>query len=147
MTTLCPCKSGKKFSNCCQPIIQGKQIAQTAEQLMRSRYTAFTLGDKNYLFASWHSDYKPKSLELDSSIHWLNLEIITCGIGKVHFKAYSLLGDQVFVMEEKSSFEQLGEQWFYTNGEHRPTHDYKISRNSSCICGSGKKFKRCCGNL
>jgi SEC-C motif-containing protein len=147
MPILCPCKSAKNFTHCCQAIIQGKQTATTAEQLMRSRYTAFVLGDSNYLLSSWHSDYKPKSVVLDSSTHWLNLEIIASSNGFVHFKAYSLLGDQISILEEKSNFEKVNNQWFYTKGELIPAKSYKMSRNTSCICGSGKKFKRCCYQL
>ena len=145
--TLCPCQSAKKYSSCCAPIIEGKQSAKTAEQLMRSRYSAFALGNKNYLLDSWHKEFKPESLNLDGSEHWVNLQIIKSGTNTVHFKAYSLSGDLVSVLEEKSSFKKVDNQWLYTTGELMPAHQYKISRNSGCVCGSGKKFKRCCGLL
>jgi len=141
---LCPCQSGKKFSVCCQPIIQGKQKATTALQLMRSRFSAFTLGEIQYLLDSWHPDFRTNSLDLDPSIHWVKLEIIDSSQSMVHFRAYSLITDQVNILEEKSQFEKIENQWYYRTGDIIPTQPYKIARNSRCLCGSGKKFKQCC---
>ena len=52
--TPCPCGSGRAFGACCGPALSGERPAPTAEALMRSRYTAFTLRDTAYLLASWH---------------------------------------------------------------------------------------------
>jgi SEC-C motif-containing protein len=145
MMTLCPCQSGKSLTFCCLPIIEGKQHAKTALELMRSRYSAFALDKRQYLIDSWHTDYKPKLMEIDPSIKWVKLEIIESNSTMVHFRAYSLINDQLSLLEEKSHFERIHNQWFYTTGEQIPVQGYKISRNSSCLCGSGKKFKRCCG--
>ncbi|MFK5892352.1 MAG: YchJ family protein [Pseudomonadota bacterium] len=147
--SLCPCKSGKNYASCCQPMIQGKQTAQTALQLMSSRYSAFALGNSQYLLDTWHSEFRPESLALDPTIHWINLQIIESSVSNsnsaiVHFRAYSLIKDQLSILEEKSNFEKVNKQWFYTNGELSPNQNKKISRNASCPCGSGKKFKRCC---
>jgi SEC-C motif domain protein len=152
--SLCPCKSGNSYQNCCQIFIEGKKYAPTALQLMRSRYTSFVLGNSLYLINTWHSDFRPKSLSLDPEIHWINLEIIESSTNTienntamVHFRAYSFIKDQLSILEEKSSFKKVNKQWFYTTGELIPSQDEKISRNSSCPCGSGKKFKRCCSLL
>jgi SEC-C motif-containing protein len=141
---MCPCKSGKKYTSCCFPIISGNNLAITAEQLMRSRYTAFSLNNSSYLLDSWHKDFRPKNLDLDASIKWVNLKIVKSTSAMVHFRAYSLFADQVDILEEKSNFIKIDKQWFYSTGEVLPAQQYKISRNSLCPCDSGKKFKRCC---
>ena len=145
MMSLCPCQSGKAFYVCCHPIIQGKQKAQTALQLMRSRFCAFKLEKTQYLLSTWHPDFRPDDLQLDPSIHWVKLEIIESSQTMVHFRAYSLINDQVNILEEKSLFEKINNQWYYNTGDLIPTQPDTISRNSRCICGSGKKFKQCCG--
>jgi SEC-C motif domain protein len=141
---LCPCQSGKQFSACCQPILQGKLKAATVLQLMRSRFCAFKLANTQYLRDTWHPDYRPDSLELDPLINWLKLEIIASNQSMVHFRAYSLSGNQVNILEEKSQFKKINNQWVYSTGDIIPTQAYKINRNSRCLCGSGKKFKQCC---
>ncbi len=142
---LCPCKSRKTYNSCCYPFISKKQLLKTAEQLMRSRYSAFAIDDKQYLLDTWHKDFRPKSLQLNKSLKWPYLEIIKSEAKMVHFKAYSLFDDQLTLLEEKSNFIKVDEQWFYTDGEIIELKEYKVSRNSPCLCGSGKKFKRCCG--
>ncbi|MFK5985293.1 MAG: YchJ family protein [Pseudomonadota bacterium] len=142
---MCPCKSGKKYTSCCFPLISGNKLAITAEQLMRSRYTAFSLNNSSYLLDTWHKDFRPQKLDLAPSLKWIKLEIVKSQTAMVHFRAYSLSEHQVHILEEKSNFIKIDKQWFYSTGEVLPAQQYKISRNSSCPCGSGKKFKRCCG--
>jgi len=142
--SLCYCQSGKKFSTCCQPFLLGTLKATTALQLMRSRYCAFKQANTQYLIDTWHPDYRPHTLELDPLINWVKLEIIASNQSMVHFRAYSLSGDQVNILEEKSQFIKINQQWYYSIGDIIPTQAYKISRNSRCLCSSGKKFKQCC---
>jgi SEC-C motif-containing protein len=71
----CPCGSGHVFGECCGPLLAG-DAAATAVQLMRSRYTAFVLGDAPYLLASWHPSTRPERLELDPDVRWRSLEIV-----------------------------------------------------------------------
>jgi SEC-C motif-containing protein len=143
----CACGSKKSFSQCCEPYLSGKQQAPTAEALMRSRYTAFTRVDMDYLQRTHH----PKTRdELDVSgteqwareAEWLGLEIINTekgGVddadGTVEFKATYRLDKQTCVLHELSQFER--KQY------RRETP--KIGRNDPCHCGSGKKYKKCCG--
>ena len=72
----CPCGTGQPFGECCGPFLAGRAAAPTAVQLMRSRYTAFTVGDAAYLLATWHPSTRPRTLELDASITWRSLEIV-----------------------------------------------------------------------
>lgn len=63
----CPCCSEKPFSECCEPFISGEQLPQTPEELMRSRYTAYTLVDVEYLIKTTHPKmrkyYSAKSIK------------------------------------------------------------------------------------
>ncbi len=85
----CPCGSNKDFSQCCEPIIENKKDAATAEELMRSRYTAFTFANIDYLMKSHHSSTRPVNekreiKEWSQSVTWVNLSISSTekGMGK-----------------------------------------------------------------
>ncbi len=75
MQTECPCGSGSSYDECCGPLHTGATIASTAEQLMRSRYTAFVLNDDDYLLKSWHPSRRPTSIELHPGIEWRRLQV------------------------------------------------------------------------
>ena len=120
--TRCPCLSGDPYDMCCGPIHRGEADAPTAERLMRSRFSAFALGDAGYLLASWHPSTRPAGLELDPGLRWYRLDIVgtTRGgilddVGTVHFRAY-FKGDAVGVQEEDSRFVREGRRWFYVDG-------------------------------
>ena len=61
----CPCLSGLQYGECCGPFHSGDAFAPTAERLMRSRYSAFAVGDADYLLATWHPTTRPAELALD----------------------------------------------------------------------------------
>lgn len=115
---------------------------------MRSRYCAFALGDTDYLSASWHHSQRPATLSLHSNEKWLALEIVDSNIdgdiGAVHFRATSKDRNGLSVLEERSRFVRENGHWFYLDGTPNVTA-LKPGRNDSCPCGSGKKFKKCCG--
>ena len=148
---LCYCKSGKPFGECCEPILRVIEVAPTALALMRSRYSAYCLGDVNYLQATTHdhiwSDEELKFIQdwADNS-HWQHLEIIDHSDDTVEFKAYYIYDGMQHVHHEKSVFKKINDMWKYVDGE---IYEDKVSfpRNEVCICGSGKKYKRCCGVL
>ena len=71
----CPCCSGQAYEQCCEPLLLGHTQAATAEALMRSRYTAFVLGRGQYLLDTWHISQRPASLDFDSQVKWLGLEV------------------------------------------------------------------------
>jgi SEC-C motif-containing protein len=108
----CPCGSGAAYAQCCRPLHRGEARAGSAEQLMRSRFSAFAVGDAAYLLRSWHPDTRPATLELDPGLHWTRLEIDgTTGGGAFHtegtveFTAYSRRrGGAEEPMHEDSAF-------------------------------------------
>ena len=88
---------------------------------MRSRYSAYSLGDHDYLLETWHPDFRPTRLQLDSGIRWLGLEIIASeehGVkALVEFEASLLVAGEVSAMHERSGFVLQQERWLYTSGE------------------------------
>ena len=146
----CPCQSGKSYDLCCARFISHQMVAENAQQLMRSRYTAYVLNKLDYLIDSWHPDYRPAELQLDDDIKWIGLDIVQYSTQQneatVEFEALLLVDGKVDALREKSQFVFDQGHWLYTTGEMmRPTHQaYKPGRNESCPCGSGLKFKRCC---
>jgi len=147
----CPCHSGQAFDLCCARFITQDELPAYAEQLMRSRYTAYVLADIEYLEATWHSDFRPVELALDDDIRWLGLEVLDCEQrgqrATVEFEARLLAQGQVDAIHENSAFVRLQGRWLYTDGEVLgPSFTaWKPGRNQACPCASGKKFKRCCG--
>ncbi len=149
--SFCFCGSGRSFEDCCQPIIQGLIAAPTAEALMRSRYSAYVIEDSEYLLASWYADTRPRALRLDNQgMVWSGLEVLDCQAGqpgdktgRVAFVArYSRQGVPG-VLRENSRFVFEKGRWWYVDGEL--SIDKKTGRNDPCPCGSGRKFKKCCG--
>ncbi|TFC06032.1 YchJ family protein [Cryobacterium mannosilyticum] len=71
----CPCQSGDSYLGCCGPLHDGLSVAPTAERLMRSRYSAFAVGDVGYLLSTWHPSTRPDEFELDATLIWTRLDI------------------------------------------------------------------------
>ncbi len=147
----CPCGSTKTLAQCCLKLINGDAPAQSAEQLMRSRYSAFVLGAYPYLLSShWQSDSDKSDLkalqESNQHTQWLSLRIIDSQDNQVEFCAYYREHDGFYCLHERSNFIQQDGNWFYTDGElFKDSGRIKPNRNEPCLCGSTKKFKRCCG--
>lgn len=148
----CPCGSTLSLDQCCGALHAG-QAAITAEQLMRSRYSAFVLGLGDYLVHSWHPDQLGELTAAQLSqtdTQWDGLEILaTQGgpgdtSGMVEFKAWFKEGNERHCLHERSRFEHYQGRWVYVDGEQDPT-PLKIGRNDPCPCGSTKKYKKCCG--
>lgn len=144
--TLCPCESGQALSDCCLPLIENRAAATTAEQLMRSRYTAYVLKNERYLLQSWHPDTRPQHLDLkNDTTQWRKLYIIESDKNHVSFVAMfdsGRAGDkQHYALSEKSEFIYEPEIQ-YLKGENVQT--MTLTKNMPCPCQSGKKFKRCC---
>ncbi|MFJ4164088.1 YchJ family protein [Microbacterium sp. NPDC089698] len=122
-TQRCPCGSGDVFGACCGPILAGRP-APTAERLMRSRYTAFAIGDTAYLRRSWHPSTRPASIELDPDVRWLRLDILAKSAGGpfdaegvVEFEAIHRDASGRGVLHERSRFLREDGNWFYVDGE------------------------------
>lgn len=119
----CPCDSGLLFNRCCGRYIKLGAYPQTAEQLMRSRFTAYTQCNIAYLKKTWHpSTYPGLDQEELSATHWLNLEVIATqpGLKKsiVEFKAYYAVGDQTKALHEVSIFKKHKNKWVYVDAAH-----------------------------
>lgn len=156
----CPCGSKKKLNDCCGTIINGR-AAQTALELMRSRYVAYSLGEAQYLYDTTHGrhreEYKIESIAQWSKENtWTQLEIVSVEHGSVsdtrgvvEFRAYFTDSkDKSQVHHERSNFLKEKGKWFYLDGKMNPMEvdiTRKITRNDPCPCGSGKKYKKCCG--
>ena len=119
----CPCCSGKTYENCCEPYHLGKDLPQTPEQLMRSRFTAFALVLTNYLVETTHSSTQKDNDFSDiedwaKSNKWLKLEIVFAKENKVRFRAfYQDKNNEIYEHDELSTFAQENGKWFYVDGE------------------------------
>jgi len=126
----CPCGSNECFDICCGPIIRGTRDAATALELMRSRYSAFTLADADYLNSSHHPKTRQPGEKASvrrwaRSVRWVGLTVIdTTGgtsdddSGFVTFKAVYIENGIPGVIHEKSYFERAAGRWFYVSGVH-----------------------------
>jgi SEC-C motif-containing protein len=156
---LCPCGSTKAFEFCCGPLIAGRP-APTAEALMRSRYSAFTIGDLDYLqkTSAGEAALKFNRAELALSLpqtEWLGLQITATEAGQegddrgsVTFTARFRENGRLHVQGERSEFRRIGGEWRYMSGEIDAGDKAagRVGRNDPCPCGSGRKFKKCHGS-
>lgn len=118
----CPCCSGKEFDDCCKPYLEGRARPKTAKQLMRSRFTAYAIGNcGNYLFHTWHPDTRkgltPATLS-QRSTNWRSLEILFStqkgDEGIVEFKAHAVNNaGKEETLHEISHFLRIKGQWVY----------------------------------
>jgi SEC-C motif-containing protein len=127
METNCPCGSGKDLAHCCGPFIAGEAQPQTAEALMRSRYTAYVLARSDYLTATWHATTRRNNVGLDPAVRWLGLEIIRTEAGGpadregvVEFVAHYKIAGRAYRLHEASRFLRRGGQWLYVHGDLDP---------------------------
>jgi SEC-C motif-containing protein len=158
----CPCGSGLSYSECCEPVIKGVRAAETAEQLMRSRYSAYAKAEIEYLRESLHpeqrGDYDPKSArQWAESAEWQKFEIVGTEAGGPEDEEGTIEFIAAFTEDgvkrehhERAKFKKVEGRWFFESGEavaRKPVvrESPKIGRNEPCICGSGKKYKKCCG--
>jgi SEC-C motif domain protein len=119
----CACGSGMPYDGCCAPLLRGAD-APTAERLMRSRYTAFVVGDARYLRETWHPGTRPESLDLTPSLRWTGLEIVDVvgggpgdRRGVVEFRAHWREGAGEGVLAERSRFVRQSDRWWYLDGQ------------------------------
>lgn len=151
----CPCGLNTRYSSCCKLVLDGKKKAETAEMLMRSRYTAYVVKDVDYLLKTWHFAGRPDEIDPAEIPDWTRLTIVRTedGLandseGIVEFKAQAQNGQRNWQLHEVSSFVKDDDQWYYVDGDlvkPLPVTSTKVGRNTPCPCGSGKKFKKCCG--
>lgn len=161
--TTCPCGSGDPLATCCLPVIKGERSAATAADLMRSRYTAFTIGEVDYIATSHHPETRD-SVDRDEvqtwskESEWLGLEIFDTEAGGtddddgvVVFTARYRYQGHVHDHVERALFRRDGSEWKFYDAEEPQRQETirregdKIGRNDPCPCGSGRKYKKCCG--
>ncbi len=160
--SVCPCGSGLEFDDCCSPVLSGEKEAATAEALMRARYSAYATCHIDFLHSSLHPEHrkdhdKQSTQRWAESSEWLGLEIAATkdgGVddqaGMVEFIASYKEKGTIRRYHEQSQFKKEGGKWFFVDGKMvMPKTEVhagpKVGRNESCPCGSGKKFKKCCG--
>lgn len=149
----CPCGKGE-YANCCQPLHAGRENAQSAEQLMRSRYSAFALHKIDYIVQTTAFGQQ-KALDVSAiaawsqANQWLKLEVVQAqekldkNHARVEFKAHYHDGQQAQVHHEISHFVKFEQRWYFLD----PTTEMQITMKQPCICGSGRKFKQCCAQF
>jgi len=162
MENECACHSGKKYEDCCGAYHRGKAFPKTAEGLMRSRYSAFAHGEIAYLRDTYHPSTK-KEFDEKSAAEWsknsqwhgFDVKMTDQGLEKddkgiVEFVArYSVKGEE-YAHHEIAEFKKEQGKWYFVDG-NPPNQDPivreepKVGRNDPCSCGSGKKYKKCCG--
>lgn len=151
MSQLCPCGSALEYSLCCEPYLCANMAPSTPARLMRSRYCAFVTQNAEYLIKTWHPSVHADEFRAEieagfAGTQWLGLTIFEEAPGRhenegfVSFVARFCENQRTGAIIERSRFLFENEHWYYIDGQ-RP----ELGRNDPCPCGSGKKFKKCCG--
>lgn len=146
----CPCGQGH-YVQCCQPLHLGHTSAQTATQLMRSRYSAFAMQQINYIvkttaLGQQHALNVAELTTWSQSNQWLRLEVLNANekLDKTHalveFNAYYHDGTSFHLHHEISHFVKHENLWYFLD----PTIAMPLTMKQPCVCGSGKKIKQCC---
>ena len=161
--TACPCGREQAYEDCCAPMHEGKVKATTAEDLLRSRYCAFVKHEIDYLIETAHPDTQKelKREEIEewaTQSEWKGLFVGNMAAGgpdddeaAIEFVANYVneKGEEVN-HHERSYFQRVDGDWRFVDGEPAKPEpvrreEPKIGRNDPCTCGSGKKYKKCCG--
>jgi len=150
-TQHCPCGTGKSYADCCGVFISNQKLPLTPEALMRSRYTAYTRANIDYIIQTMKSpaadnfDVKDAE-EWAKTVNWIGLDVIKtkydANQGIVEFRAHYSLDGKKNILHEISEFRFENGKWYYVDGT---IPNQKIGRNDPCPCGSNKKYKKCCG--
>jgi len=124
--SICPCGSDKQYADCCGRYIEGNETPATAEALMRSRYSAYTLLREDYVLSTWHASTRPQQLGLSDEAHekWLGLQVRRheqqdAEHAVVEFVARYKIGGRAHRLHEVSRFVREDGRWFYVDGKIR----------------------------
>ncbi|MBK8802632.1 MAG: SEC-C domain-containing protein [Fibrobacteres bacterium] len=151
---ICPCGGARGFEACCGRFLADGGEAGTPEELMRSRYSAFVRGELGYLLSTHHPSTRSPQLvsgleETLRTARWIGLRVVAWGMEKgredrgwVEFVAFQA-GPGFDQIHERSRFFRADGKWQYVDGTHLP--DVTLDRNGPCVCGSGRKWKKCHG--
>ena len=157
----CPCLSGLAYAECCEPYIKGAKNPPTAEALMRSRYSAYAEHAIDYIVETCSPDEKEKidikqTKNWSERSTWLGLKILSAEKGRAEDTEGSVEFEAVYetdglrdIHHERAKFKKHEGRWLYEEGSVVPKTIIrtgpKVGRNDPCPCGSGKKYKQCCG--
>ena len=158
----CPCGSERGYDNCCRPLIEGSQRAETAEALMRARYSAYVKTAVDFIIDTTHPSQRGNHTaegirRWSRSSEWRGLTIVNTEgggpndkEGVVEFVARYIEKGRTVNHHEIARFRREADDWFFCDGEAPKPQTIKrttpkVGRNAPCPCGSGQKFKRCCG--
>jgi len=150
--TSCPCGSQCNYASCCGKYLEGNRVPVTPEELMRSRYTAYSLANIPYVKKTMRgkplAGFNEKEAEhWAKNVVWIGLRVVNTSleedVGYVEFIAQFMESHYLRSIHENSVFHKHEGAWFYVDGVQQPTKKVVISRNMSCPCGSQKKFKNC----
>ena len=158
----CCCGSGVDFDACCGAILSGASKASSAEALMRARYAAFVTKQVDFLHQSLHPEHRQDhdiaaTRRWADTAQWMGLQVVSAQGGEgddteatVEFIATYKENGMVKPHHEISRFAKLDDVWYYVDGrlevpKTATRGQPKVGRNDPCPCGSGKKYKKCCG--
>ena len=157
----CPCGSGLEYSECCEPYITGIKSAGSAEALMRSRYSAYVEHAIDYIVETCSEDEKDRidigqTRSWSERSKWLGLKILSTEKGGAEDTEGTVEFEALYEMDglrenhhERATFIKKDGRWLYSEGDVIPKTVVrtgpKVGRNDPCPCGSGKKYKHCCG--
>lgn len=161
-TNLCPCGSGKNYSDCCEPIIKKTVKAPTAEALMRARYTSYVKQEIDFIINTCEQSEEIAEIDRQAtedwskSSTWHGLQILRTEKGGendeegiVEFEATYTRKQIRDIHHETAYFKKVNGEWVYSVGQLTTKtvvrEGKKVGRNEPCPCGSGKKYKNCCG--
>ena len=136
MTQPCPCGTGSSYAECCLPLHDNRVQAGTAEQLMRSRYSAYAVGRLDHVFRTWHPRTRPVEIEPTPGLIWVGLIIGRVEAGQpgdndgvVEFEADYQTEAGSGVLRERSRFTRRAGRWVYVDGDAwQPTPGSRIKR-------------------
>jgi SEC-C motif-containing protein len=121
---VCPCGSGTSYDACCGRLHRGAASAATAEELMRSRYAAYAVGDLDHVFRTWHPRTRPDVITASPGLTWTGLTILSTDrggpdddTGEVEFRATYRTAEGTGVLHERSRFERRAGRWVYVDGD------------------------------
>lgn len=154
----CACNPDQQYDDCCGRFISGRETPTTPEELMRSRYTAYTQADITYIGNTMKppalDDFNAEeALRWAKSSKWLKLNVIESSQQKDHgiveYIAHFLYEDEEHYIHERSEFRRIKGKWYYVDGRNPEKQTPYVAnktagRNDPCPCGSGKKHKKCC---
>ncbi|EGU55839.1 hypothetical protein VINI7043_01165 [Vibrio nigripulchritudo ATCC 27043] len=165
----CPCGNTLSYQDCCQKVHLNHSAAKKPEQLMRARYSAHVKKLVDFVVDTYHpsknAEEQRQGIAESINSDWCKLDVINTKNGShddegyVEFKAYFNEDEHQYCLGERSRFLREDGLWYYVDGTFpeeeqpepedprltQPIKNLKVGRNDPCVCGSGKKFKKCCG--